>query len=55
MEYLGMFIGALLVILLIGGLIYFFGSILRAALFPRHDAGDRADAARDEASPARRR
>lgn len=55
MEYLGMFIGAMLIILLIGGLIYFFGSILRAALFPRRDSGDRADAARGEASSGRGR
>lgn len=32
MEYLAMFIGAAIILLLIGGVIYFFGSILRASL-----------------------
>lgn len=55
MEYVGMLIGALLVILLIGGLIYFFGNILRTALFPRRDSRDSADTARREASTGRGR
>lgn len=41
MEYLAILLGAVLIILLVAGLVYFFGNVIKASLSKNHEAQDR--------------